>query len=43
VKLHILVPFPRLIAAAAERGLIDADQRAVIDGWLADPHAWRPA
>lgn len=43
VKLHILVPFTRLIAAAAERGLIDADQRAVVDGWLADPHAWRPA
>jgi orotate phosphoribosyltransferase len=43
VRLHVLVPFPRLLASAEERGLIDATQREVVNAWLADPHGWRPA
>ncbi len=41
VRLHVLLPFARIAAAAQAHGRISADELAVIEDWLADPRAWR--
>ena len=40
VRLHPLVPFSAIIVEASRLGLFGADELAVLEAWMRDPHGW---
>ena len=43
VALHPLAPFSALVAEAKRRGQFGADELAILEAWLRDPHGWAGA
>lgn len=40
VHLHPLTPFSALVIEASRRGLFGAEELAILEAWLRDPHGW---
>jgi orotate phosphoribosyltransferase len=40
VRLHLLTTVEVIVREATETGRLDAERAAIVEAWLADPHAW---
>ncbi|MBP8972444.1 MAG: orotate phosphoribosyltransferase [Anaerolineae bacterium] len=43
VRLHLLTPFSAIVLEASRRGLFGAEELAILEAWMRDPHGWAGA